>query len=108
MLFRSSEYPWPGNIRELRNVLERAVLLSEQSDIGREQLLFEARSASAPAASVTPPSASGLTLEEMEKRHIAQALQTAGGSVEKAAQALEIPRSTLYQKIKKFALEKPE
>jgi DNA-binding NtrC family response regulator len=98
-------YAWPGNIRELRNVLERAALLSESGEIGDESLRFSARpGAAAPPGAAEP--AAGMTLEAMEKRHIDAALRAAGGSVEQAAKALDIPRSTLYQRLKKFSLDK--
>jgi DNA-binding NtrC family response regulator len=98
-------YPWPGNIRELRNVLERAALFSPDGAIGGGQIRFEARA----GATLAPPdSSAGKTLEDMEKRHIALALRAADGSVERAAQSLGIPRSTLYQKLKNYSLGKAE
>jgi len=90
---------WPGNIRELRNVLERALL-------GARTLLIESVDldfASSPRAGADAVS-SRLTLKEMEKFHIIQVLKEEGGRVELAARRLDIPRSTLYQKIKALGL----
>ncbi len=90
---------WPGNIRELRNVLERALL-------GARTLLIEAMDldfASSPRP-LSEAAGSRLTLREMERFHIAQVLKEEGGRVEAAAKRLDIPRSTLYQKIKLFGL----
>jgi DNA-binding NtrC family response regulator len=94
-------YSWPGNIRELRNVLERAVLLCEGRVLGRRDLRFEP----APADEAAPGAA--LTLEEMERAHIERVLQAERGHVETAARRLGIPRSSLYQKIKRFGLSVP-
>ncbi|BDU71998.1 sigma-54-dependent transcriptional regulator [Mesoterricola silvestris] len=90
---------WPGNIRELRNVLERALL-------GARTLLIESVDldfASSPRAGGGAAS-SRLTLKEMERFHIIQVLKEEGGRVEPAARRLDIPRSTLYQKIKALGL----
>ena len=92
-------YPWPGNVRELRNVLERAVLLCDGTTLEPRDLRFEMPSNG---------SASGwdtrLTLEELEKLHIERVLQEEHGKVESAARRLGIPRSSLYQKIKRFGI----
>ncbi|MBA3522884.1 MAG: sigma-54-dependent Fis family transcriptional regulator [Gemmatimonadales bacterium] len=96
-------YPWPGNIRELRNVLERAVLLSATARIEPEDLRFDAGLAKAPGAH-----ASSLTLVEVERQHIELVLQEENGHVERAARRLGIPRSSLYHKIKQFGLRAPE
>lgn len=92
-------YSWPGNVRELRNVIERAVLLSEQKNIQLQDLHFDGHSRR--RASYLD---SNLTLNELEKQHIERVLLEEQGRVEKAASRLGIPRSSLYQKIKKYHL----
>jgi len=93
-------YSWPGNIRELRNVIERAVLLSEQRSISIKDLHFDGNSGSRSAYLD-----SNLTLSELEKQHIERVLLEERGRVEKAARRLGIPRSSLYQKLKKYQLD---
>jgi len=94
-------HSWPGNIRELRNVLERALLGASTSCIDGADLDF----ASSPRTMGAPKSASHLTLREVEQNHIATILLEEGGHVERTAKRLNIPRSTLYQKIKAYGLE---
>ena len=92
-------YTWPGNVRELRNVIERAVLLSDHRSIDLKDLHFDGH------ANVGAPFLdSRLTLLELEKQHIERVLQEESGRVEKAAKRLGIPRSSLYQKIKKHQI----
>jgi len=92
-------YSWPGNIRELRNVIERAVLLSDHKIITLKDLQFDGHTkAGAPYLDTR------LTLMELEKQHIERVLQEERGRVEKAAKRLGIPRSSLYQKIKKHQI----
>jgi DNA-binding NtrC family response regulator len=94
-------YSWPGNIRELRNVLERAALLSDDRTIQRTGLELETSPTSeSPAQAVTP----NLTLREMERRHILQVLASEGGKVAQAAHVLGMPRSSLYVKIREHGL----
>jgi len=93
-------YSWPGNVRELRNVIERAVLLSDQRTISLKDLHFDGH------ANVSAPFLdSRLTLVELEKQHIERVLQEEQGRVERAAKRLGIPRSSLYQKIKKHQIQ---
>jgi DNA-binding NtrC family response regulator len=92
-------YSWPGNIRELRNVIERAVLLSDQRIITIKDLHFDGHSSIG-----APLLDTRLTLLELEKQHIERVLQEEHGKVEKAAKRLGIPRSSLYQKIKKYQI----
>jgi len=98
---RLQSYSWPGNIREMRNVLERAVLLSGNRVISEKNLHFD--------ESEWPelkPENLGRTLEEMERDYIRQILQSEEGRVEAAAKKLGIPRSTLYAKLKQYKLER--
>jgi DNA-binding NtrC family response regulator len=92
------EYAWPGNLRELKNVLERSVLLSEGREIRRSDLRFE-------QSSPSPTHEDGsLTLEEIESLHIKRVLADEAGSVERAAKRLGITRNTLYYKMRKHRL----
>lgn len=94
---RLKAHPWPGNIRELRNVLERAVLYSEKQTLGADDLRFE--------ENPTRPHHhydSKLTLAELERLHIERVLEEEMGQVASAAVRLGIPKSTLYQRIKTF------
>jgi DNA-binding NtrC family response regulator len=106
-----TSYPWPGNVRELRNVLERAALLCGRDLLDASDLRFEtaaaAAPAGAPAATAASPTPSNLTLEELERIHIERVVQELGGRVTEAAQRLGIPRSTLYQKIKRYGIALP-
>ncbi len=92
-------YSWPGNIRELRNVLERAVLLSDNRVLRERDLHFDV-----PAEPLTTDSSVILTLEQMEREYIERALSIEGGKVEAAARRLGIGRSSLYSKIKQHGI----
>jgi DNA-binding NtrC family response regulator len=92
-------YSWPGNIRELRNVLERAVLLGDQNLLDAKHLRFDDHS-----RSDWWPQNSNLTLQELERWYIERVLEEEHGRVDKAASRLGIPRSSLYQKIKNYSL----
>jgi DNA-binding NtrC family response regulator len=94
-------YSWPGNIRELRNVLERAALLSDDGVIHTTGLEFEAPSRQ---ELVAQPTASNLTLKEIERSTIVKTLEAEGGNVIRSAKRLGIHRSSLYSKIREYGL----
>jgi DNA-binding NtrC family response regulator len=99
-------YAWPGNIRELRNVLERALLIAEGNVITVRDLQFlPARSELKTTTAAALPSA---TLKEMEQAQIVAALQQESGSVERAARRLGIPRSSLYNKVRRMGISVQE
>lgn len=98
-------YPWPGNLRELRNVLERAVLLSDHEELRPEDLVFgPLMGGGREPGSSGPRAAATRTLAEMERHAILEAMQATGGKVTDAAARLDIPRSTLYAKLKAYGL----
>jgi DNA-binding NtrC family response regulator len=142
-------YHWPGNIRELRNVLERAMLRGgDANEIGPEAIRFDLTLAPPPPAFAVPPPApvppasagptavppapsrpdgepagppavpaggaappvlvpegdGDLTLAELERRHIERTLAEENGHVERTARRLGIPRSTLYERLKRYGI----
>jgi len=100
------QHTWPGNVRELRNALEHAVLLTDGATIDVDALNVRRRSSS---SSMTAAAASNdQTLRASEIQEITRALQAEGGRVEKAAERLGVPRSSLYQKIRKYGISVPK
>jgi DNA-binding NtrC family response regulator len=93
-----TQYNWPGNIRELRNTIERAlVVVGKKNRIESEDLnLLFASKANAP----------GNSLEEMEKAHIQRILEQSDWNISRSAETLKIDRVTLYNKIKKYGLQR--
>ena len=100
-------HSWPGNVRELRNVLERALLLCGRDVLEPSDLRFEGPGTAPAAPQEAPAAEMYLTLEELEKVHIERVLRDMGGRVAEASLRLGIPRSTLYQKIKRFSISLP-
>ena len=99
------DYPWPGNVRELENFLERSVILS--SGIELQAPLAELKLASSTPVS-SQPAPSACSLEDVERRHIAEILeQTRGviGGRGGAAEILGLPTSTLRNRMKKLGLK---
>lgn len=91
------QHNWKGNIRELRNVIERAVILSDATELDTDSLPFEFQFAGPAAANN-----SSLTLADVEKQHIIRVLQFAKGNKTKAAELMQIGLTTLYNKIKEY------
>jgi DNA-binding NtrC family response regulator len=89
-------YDWPGNVRELQNAIERAVLVCR----GREATPGDFPFHSAKAA---PP---GKSLADVERLHVKRVLDESGWNITRAARLLEIDRVTLYNKIKRYGLER--
>jgi DNA-binding NtrC family response regulator len=101
------DYSWPGNVRELQNAIEYAVVLAREGVIGVKEL---------PAEIQLPPvlqqaELGGLprkgvqTLDDLERNAILQALAESRGNKKKAAELLGIQRPTLYNKLKRYAIE---
>ena len=94
--------PYPGNIRELKNLVERTILVSGKAVL--EASDFESQCLHAPSLQATPsaPSLEGLTLDELEKQTILQALRTHAGNLSHVATALGISRAALYRRLEKY------
>jgi two-component system response regulator HydG len=103
-----ARYPWPGNLRELRNALERALLLADGGPLRLEHLPAEIRAPGPAAAGPRAPAGlatneGDLSLDGAERRHVAWVLARAGGNHTAAAAALGISRSTLNRKLARWA-----
>ncbi len=102
-----SEYQWPGNIRELENTIERAVILTHEDEIGVDDLPAEVRvgglSALTKVGTFLLPE-EGCDLEEVELSLIRQALDRSGGSVPKAAKMLGLTATTLQARMTRLGL----
>ena len=101
------EYSWPGNVRELQNCIEYAVVLARQNVIGVKELPAEVQLP--PALQRTERSllqqGGAQSLDEVERSAILQALAQCHGNKKKAAELLGIQRPTLYNKLKRYAIE---
>jgi len=100
-------YNWPGNVRELENTIERAVVLSSDSDIGVDLLPdhIVGRGNSIPALDATAGASLFGIMEDCERRIIIDMLEKSGWNQTEAAERFHVPLSTLNQKIKRLAIE---
>jgi transcriptional regulator with PAS, ATPase and Fis domain len=90
-------YEYPGNVRELENMIERAIVVGDSDTIRAKHLPLQ-QEASSPGVE---------SMQDLEKIHIQRILEKYHWNVSKTARALEIDRVTLYNKMKKYAIEKP-
>ncbi len=101
-------YPWPGNIRELQNTVERLAVLSQGDQIKLEDLpvkLLTSKSLSRNRVVELPPE--GYPLEEIERDAVIQSLERNNWNQTRAAEFLQIPRHTLTYRMDKYDIEKP-
>jgi len=101
------DYAWPGNVRELQNAIEYAVVLAQQGVIGGKELPTEVqlRKLSEQAERGAPPRMGVQSLDEVERDTILRVLAECHGNKKKAAELLGIQRPTLYNKMKRYAIE---
>lgn len=99
-------YPWKGNIRELRNIIERAVILVEGQELDEAVLPYELKFG--PTALELAKENNKLDLAYIEKKHIERVLKLAKGNKTRAARMLNIGVSTLYRKLNEFEISEQE
>ncbi len=88
-------HSWPGNVRELENAVERAMLISNGGEIKRSHLPFQLEQRK---------EEEGLSLAEVERRHIERVVEHTGWNLSRAARILKIDRTTLYNKLRRYGL----
>ncbi len=97
------DYNWPGNVRELENAVERAMVTCRSRKLTEEDFSFLAQNGHAARPWSVP---AGLTLNEMERLVITATLQRTSGNIKESASLLGIDRSTLYEKIKRYDIQR--
>lgn len=101
--------PWPGNVRQLRHVIERALLVSGKDMLEKEDfemtMAMDARGESREEGTEALPQVGAMTLDDMEKAMIVKALKHHDGNISKVAEALGLSRAALYRRFEKFGLK---
>src|SRR5262249_41747501 len=87
------QQPWMGNVRELENAVERAMVVGQEPELQERDFILKTAGAA---------NACGKKLEEMERAHILRVVEDCGGNQTRAAEVLDIDRVTLYHKLKKY------
>ena len=95
--------PWPGNIRQLRQTIDRAVLIRGGKQLDVDDF-FAVRDASSAPREVELPDAGTITLDELEKRMIVKCMAHYDGNVSRAAEALGLSRAALYRRLEKYGI----
>jgi two-component system response regulator HydG len=87
------QQPWVGNVRELENAVERAMVVAQEPELREQDFIFKSQPA---------PAAAGKSLDEVERVHILRVLEECGGNQSRAAEVLGIDRVTLHHKLKRY------
>jgi two-component system response regulator HydG len=98
---RLMAHSWPGNVRELKNVIERARIVACGEPVGPDEIIFLDES---PLSENAPTDPLPETFEELERLYYTRALDKSRGSIRAAAKSLGIPKSTLYDRLKKYGI----
>jgi len=96
------DYNWPGNVRELENAIERAMVTCRAPQLGEDDFAFLTQSTAAAQFAIP----AGMTIDEMEKLLIVATLDRTMGNIKESARVLGIDRSTLYEKIKRYNIQR--
>ncbi len=103
--------PWSGNVRQLKHLIERTVLLTNSDQLGADEFIRASRTALEGPAPVSPepppttPSSEPQTLDQVEKRFIVEAIARHDGNLTRVAQELGLSRGSLYRRLEKHGIE---
>jgi DNA-binding NtrC family response regulator len=89
------QQPWIGNVRELENAVERAMVVAHEPELHEQDFIFKQQS-------TTTPATTGRSLDDMERAHILRVLEECGFNQSRAAEVLDIDRVTLHHKLKRY------
>jgi two-component system response regulator HydG len=89
------QQPWMGNVRELENAVERAMVVAQEPELREQDFIFKQQSTNTSGAT-------GKSLDEMERAHILRVLEECGYNQSRAADVLDIDRVTLHHKLKRY------
>jgi two-component system, NtrC family, response regulator HydG len=105
-LRKMAAYDFPGNVRELENMVEQAAALAHSDEIGAEDVFVEARAAATPGNPGTGIRTLAQEVDEAERRAIEMAMQRNGSQIEKAARELAVSTTTLWRRMKRLGIRK--
>jgi DNA-binding NtrC family response regulator len=96
--------PWPGNIRQLRQSVERTLLITERSVLEADDFRTTAEMEPREAGRDTLPAVGSMTMDEIEKAMILKSLKHHAGNISKVAEALGLSRAALYRRFEKYEI----
>jgi two-component system, NtrC family, response regulator HydG len=94
-------YDWPGNVRELENAVERAMVINRGPMLRNTDFLLQAQA----AAGAENGFSCGQKLDDVERAHIERVLKECGGNHSRAARILDIDRTTLYSRLRRYGMK---
>ncbi len=97
--------PWPGNIRQLKHLIERTILVSGKDVLDSEDFRLPLEMEASEASKDLLPQVGSMTLDEMEKAMIIKAMKHHGSNISRVAEALGMSRAALYRRFEKYGIE---